>query len=306
VSADLGSSFDFAVALPAEYTVKDVLAFHGRDKEALSESVSAERIRKGVLLSGVPSIFDIEFDTSLSCARCAVQADGPMTPDMQSQARHIVASLLGLHIDPDAFVAFVAADPVFGPLSLRQRGLRIAQSASIFEALTWAIMGQQINVSFAVSLRRTFVQLAGRRHSSGMFCYPDAADAAGTAIDALTSRQFSRAKADTLLRLAELLAAGRLDLRPSPANPLSAICDALLAIKGIGPWTVNYVLLRGYGYADCSLHGDVAVRAAIGNLWGQDTRPTVAAADAFLQRYRPHRTMAAAHLWASLAKSSSY
>ena len=109
-----------------------------------------------------------------------------------------------------------------------------------------------------------------------------------------------------MLRLADLLASGRIDLQPGPSNSLDAICAALLAVKGIGPWTVNYALLRGYGYADCSLHGDVAVRAAIGNLWGHETRPSIAEAEALLARYRPHRTMAAAHLWASLNKTSNY
>jgi DNA-3-methyladenine glycosylase II len=77
------------------------------------------------------------------------------------------------------------------------------------------------------------------------------------------------------------------------------VSERLLAVKGIGPWTVNYALLRGWGYADCSLHGDVAVRNAIGRLLGTE-RPGLREAEAFLQAYRPHRTMAAAYLWASL------
>lgn len=303
--ADL-SSVVFTVPLPADYALADVLRFHGRDRQGLSEVVTDAGLRKAVLLDGTPTVFDIAVDATLTNARCAVLADGPVTATMASEARHIAASLLGLHIDPDAFVAFVAADPVFGPLSARQRGLRIAQSASIFEALTWAIMGQQINVAFAVTLRRTFVQLAGRPHSSGLICYPVATDAARLDVEALTARQFSRTKAETLLRLSATVASGELDLQARPDNPLDGICTALLGIKGIGPWTVNYALLRGYGHPDCSLHGDVAVRAAIAALWGHEARPDIAATDAFLQRYRPHRTMAAAHLWASLNKTSAY
>ena len=71
-------------------------------------------------------------------------------------------------------------------------------------------------------------------------------------------------------------------------------------MKGIGPWTVNYALLRGYGYPDCSLHGDVAIRAAFQRLLGEETKPDMARTEALLAQYRPHRTMAAAHLWASL------
>jgi len=300
------STSAFTLPLPRAYAVTDVLSFHARDKDALSEMVSDRQIRKAVLLADVPTVIDIMLDPSLENARCTVVADGPITPDMQAQVNDVAISMLGLHIDPDAFIDFVKADPVFGPLTARQHGLRIAQSASIFEALTWAIMGQQINVAFAVSLRRSFIRLAGRAHSSGLICYPCPADAARIDVEALTSKQFSRAKAETLLRLADLLASGKIDLQPGPANSLETICAALLAIKGIGPWTVNYALLRGYGYADCSLHGDVAVRAAIGNLWGHETRPSIAEAEAVLARYRPHRTMAAAHLWASLSKTSNY
>jgi DNA-3-methyladenine glycosylase II len=80
------------------------------------------------------------------------------------------------------------------------------------------------------------------------------------------------------------------------------ISRELLAIKGIGPWTVNYVLLRGFGYPDCSLHGDVAVRAALHQLSASAERPNMQEAEHLLERYAPHRTMAAAYLWASLGE----
>jgi DNA-3-methyladenine glycosylase II len=171
----------------------------------------------------------------------------------------------------------------------------------VFEALTWAIIGQQINLPFAISLRRTFILQAGRQHSSGLWCYPEAADVARLSAEDLTSRKFSTAKAETLLRFAKLIASGELDLEASASNPIEQISANLLAVKGIGPWTVNYGLLRGYGYADCSLHGDVAIRAALQRLLGEEAKPDMARTERLLQQYQPHRTMAAAHLWASLA-----
>jgi DNA-3-methyladenine glycosylase II len=189
-------------------------------------------------------------------------------------------------------------DALLGPVVQRMPGLRIVQSASVFEALTWAIIGQQINLPFAIALRRTFIQLAGRRHSSGLWCYPEAADAARLDVEALTTRKFSRAKAETLLRVATLVDSGELLLArdDDPAHT----ARVLLAVKGIGPWTVNYALLRGYGYADCSLHGDVAIRAAFQRLLGEEAKPDMARTESLLARYQPHRTMAAAYLWASL------
>jgi DNA-3-methyladenine glycosylase II len=287
-----------AIALPPGYRLRDVLAFHSRDTESVAEQVGAARLRKGVLLDGAAVELDVAFGPTE--AACTVRADGALSAPAMAQVDAALLNILGLRIDPQPFADFVAADPLLAPLVAAQPGLRIVQSASAFEALTWAIIGQQINLPFAIALRRTFILQAGRRHSGGLWCYPEAADVARLDVDALTSRKFSRAKAETLLRLARLVDAGELDLALPPSGDVGAVSAALLAVKGIGPWTVNYALLRGYGYADCSLHGDVAIRAALQALLGEDSKPDMARTEQWLAQYRPHRTMLAAHLWASL------
>jgi DNA-3-methyladenine glycosylase II len=289
------SRIALSIALPADYRRQDVMSFHGRDAEGLAERIAGERIRKGVMIKGAPAVLEIDLGAQPGQALCTVDVDGAPVED---QAHGMLLNVLGLRIDPAPFEAAVASDPLFAPLVARERGLRVIQSASVFEALSWAIIGQQINLGFAIALRRTFIGLAGRAHNSGLWCYPDAEDAARLDLDQLTSRKFSRAKAETLLRLARLVADGDLDL--DRGADLPTVSERLLAVKGIGPWTVNYALLRGYGFADCSLEGDVAVRTAIGRLLGAE-RPDLAEAAAFLANYRPHRTMAAAHLWASLS-----
>lgn len=293
------SRLELAIALPPGYRRQDVFAFHGRDAEGLAERIDGTCIRKGIVLDGVPAVFGIDLGAEPGQARCTVDADGALAPE---QAREVLLNLLGLRIAPEPFEAQVAGDPLFAPLVARERGLRVIQSATVFEALSWAIIGQQINLGFAIALRRSFIALAGRAHPGGLWCYPDAAGAARLELEALTSRKFSRAKAETLLRLARLVDEGALDLRRDA--DLAAVGARLLAVKGIGPWTVNYALLRGYGFADCSLEGDVAVRSAIGRLRGSAARPDLAEAAAFLAGYRPHRTMAAAHLWASLSQAA--
>ncbi|RYF03039.1 MAG: DNA-3-methyladenine glycosylase 2 family protein [Oxalobacteraceae bacterium] len=287
------------IALPAGYRREDALAFHGRDTEGLAERIEDGTIRKGVLLDGVPVQLQIVLDGDR--ARCTVDAAADIVPP---QAEAALVNMLGLRIDPAAFEAAVCDDPLFGPVVRRTPGLRVIQAATVFEALTWAIIGQQINLPFAIALRRSFIEQAGRPHPDGLWCYPEAADVARLDVEQLTSRKFSRAKADTLLRLARLVAEGALSLAPAADGGLAATAECLLAVKGIGPWTVNYAMLRGYGDPDCSLHGDVAVRSAIGRLLGMETRPGIAAAEAFLQAYRPQRTMAAAYLWASLNQLS--
>lgn len=301
----------FDLALPAGYDAAHALAFHGRDAGGPAERVEGARIRKGVLLDGAPVLLDLRLHAGHAACRVEVDAGAPSGVAARIDARlpAVLANVLGLNIDPAPFAAMVREDALFAPLVRRQPGLRVIQSATVFEALTWAVIGQQINLSFAIALRRSFIERAGRPHENGLWCYPEAADVARLDVEELTSRKFSRAKADTLLRLARLVADGALPLETLMADgDAERAGTALLAIKGIGPWTVNYALLRGYGYQDCSLHGDVAVRSAIGRLLGADDpagRPGLREAEAFLQAYRPQRTMAAAYCWASLNQANA-
>jgi DNA-3-methyladenine glycosylase II len=287
---------ELSIALPPGYRSADVVAFHARDLEGVAEQVTPDRIRKGVLHEGVPILLDVTL--APGAAHCLIDTDGELGPTTLAHAHEALRDILGLCIDPAPFEAMAQGDDLFGPVVQRQPGLRIVQSASVFEALTWAIIGQQINLAFAIALRRTFILQAGRQHSSGLWCYPEAADVARLAPEALTTRKFSGAKAETLLRVARMADRGELSLTRDD-DPATA-SQALLAVKGIGPWTVNYTLLRGYGYPDCSLHGDVAVRAAFQRLLGETSKPDIARTEALLARYQPHRTMAAAYLWASL------
>lgn len=285
-----------SIALPSGYRSSDVVAFHGRDAEGVAEQVTADHIRKGVVLDGVPVALDIALTPTK--ARINIDAGMALTPRAQSLLDDALLNVLGLRIDPAPFLAAAENDPLMGDAVRRNAGLRIVQSATIFEALTWAIIGQQINLSFAIALRRTFILQAGRQHGSGLWCYPEAADVAKLSVEDLTTRKFSRSKAETLLRLAQLVDNGSLSLERT--DDIEAASAALLAVKGIGPWTVNYALLRGYGYPDCSLHGDVAIRAAFQRLLGEECKPDMARTEGLLAQYKPHRTMAAAHLWATL------
>jgi DNA-3-methyladenine glycosylase II len=290
------SRVDITIDLPQDYRRQDVFNFHGRDAEGLAERIEGQCIRKGVMVDGVPTVLAIDLGARPGQALCTVDADGAPAP---AQIDDILLNVLGLRIAPEPFEAAVREDPLFAPLVARERGLRVIQSATIFEALSWAIIGQQINLSFAIALRRSFISLAGRAHPDGLWCYPEASDAARLDLEDLTSRKFSRARsrAPSSARRARR---SRVSALARDAD-LPTVSERLLAVKGIGPWTVNYALLRGYGFADCSLEGDVAVRTAIGRLLGAEERPNLAEAAAFLETYRPHRTMAAAHLWASLS-----
>jgi DNA-3-methyladenine glycosylase II len=154
------------------------------------------------------------------------------------------------------------------------------------------------------------IRLAGRRHSSGLWCPPGAAELDSIGDRRLRAAGYSTAKAEALLRVSRLVVDGALPLEAQPGEPvdLVSVREALLSVRGIGPWTADYTLLRGFGWADGSLHGDAALRNALRALLGATERISAQQAERWLQPFAPWRSLVAAHLWAhhaSVARTGS-
>lgn len=287
---------DLPLELPADYRTHDLLNFHRRDVQGLAERVTDAGLDKGILWQGIPARLALRFADGEARASLEVDGDVALEPlALRTLAEH----MLGLTQPVQAFEVEHGAHPLLGALIAANRGLRVPQSASPFEALSWAISGQQISLAVAISLRRKLIQLAGLRHSSGLFCYPDAAAVAALDEDALGQAGFSRAKSGTLLRLAREVVEGRLPLDEwLQDEPAEAIGQRLLALKGIGPWTVDYALLRGFARLDGSLHGDAAVRRQLQRLLGAEEKLDQPFVRDWLLPFAPWRALVAAHLWA--------
>lgn len=291
MSGELLASF----APPANYRIDDILAFHRRDPLEVAEKVDAGGLRKGLIWHGAPACLTVRFlagriEAGLDCEGEA--GDG-------QEFKRFAERMLGLDQSVDAFESRFRDHARIGPLLARQSGLRVPLAASPFEALSWAITGQQISVAAAVSLRRKLILAAGLRHSSGLFCYPDAAAVAALDAGRLREVGFSANKAATLGELARRVGDGDLPLqRWADSLAIDEIRARLLAIRGIGPWTVDYALLRGFGWLDGSLHADAAVRRGLQSLLGNDEALTEKQVKAWLADFSPWRALLAAHLWA--------
>jgi len=184
-------------------------------------------------------------------------------------------------------------------LIARHPGLRVPVAATPFEALTWAVTGQQISVGAATSIRRKLIEAAAVRHSGGLYCYPDANRIAGMAETDLRRAGFSSAKTQTLILLSQKVQDGSLPLEAwAQTLPVDDIRGQLQLVRGIGPWTISYTLLRGFGWLDGSLHGDVAVRRGLQSLQGATEKVSEEQAKRWLADFSPWRALVAAHLWA--------
>ena len=283
--------------LPAGYRAADVLAYHGRDPASPAERVRGSTLVKALTFGDDAAVLEIELEPQV--AWCRLHAP-PRVIERHIPAAHSVAlRLLGLTLDVAGFETRAARHPRMDAVTARRRGLRLPLTASGFDALCWAIIGQQINVTFASALRRELLDLAGTE-IEGMRAHPGPERVAQISVDELRRRRFSRTKAEYLIGAAQAVASGRLDA-DSLADGSAVIAERdLTRLRGVGTWTARYVLMRGAGFADCAPVGDVALAAALQKLTAAAERPRPEQVEELMRPFAPHRSLATFHLWASL------
>ncbi len=286
-----------SLKLPDAYRAKDILGFNQRDPLAIAEIVDQQSLSKGLLWHEQLARLTIQFKDN-AVAEVQLAIDGLAASDDQMTLQAKAKGLLGLNQDIEGFELAYKDHPQLGLLIAQNSGLRVPTCTTFFEAITWAITGQQISVNAAVSIRRKLIQRVGVEHSSGLLCYPDAKRVVNIEAGALRQLGYSNAKVKALLGVSEMVLAHQalLELTPT-AETVTEIYQRLHEIKGIGPWTINYALLRGLGWLDGSLQGDAGVRRSLQTLLRLTDKLSEQQTQDWLAPFSPWRALLAAHLW---------
>ena len=287
----LDASRGFALQLPRNYRAKEILAYHARDPASLSERSEENRIWKALVTPNGPAILELTLQPTTVVTK--IHADAKLSRDAVAGLHAKAIAMLGLTHDVGAFERehkkFVGD----------RRGLRLPLLPTAFDAMCWGIVGQQINIRFAGKLRQVLIALAGQSIGA-MRAHPTPAALAQLSMDDLTTRQFSRAKARYLIDAAQAVASGQLDIEGLRDGSAVAAEQALRAQRGIGVWTARYMLLR-LGFADIAPIGDSGLATALQRAYQLKERPDVVQSAVLMSDFAPYRSLATAHLWASLS-----
>lgn len=293
----VGESDGFVLGLPDGFRRDDVLAHFGRDPAGATERVSGSRAEKALVLDGTPVRLSFEF--SAARVRVRVLARTRPRPELMRAAHPLALRVLGLRGDPDAFERR-ARRAGFARLVSRRPGLRIPQTADAFEGLLWVVVGQQVNVAFASLCRSRLIELCRMDAGDGLLAHPTAREVAQLDYDALTGLQFSRSKAEFVIDAARQITGGELDLEGLRDEPAARVEKRLSDVRGLGPWSVQYLLMKSYGLADCVPVGDSGLATALQRFFDLDERPDPGRMRKLMEPFAPHRSFATLHLWKTL------
>ena len=198
--------------------------------------------------------------------------------------------MLDLDADPVAIDTVLGADPALRELVEAAPGLRVPSHVDGFEVAVRTIVGQQVSVAGAntvlgrhVPTKGTPVDfaLAADHGLTHAFPAPEAFAEADP-----TDMGMPHARARTIVSLAQAVADGKLELEPGVDR--EAVREQLLDMRGIGPWTADYVVMRALAHPDILLTTDLVLRREL-------ERRGITSDDT--ERWRPWRSYAGMHLW---------
>jgi DNA-3-methyladenine glycosylase II len=229
--------------------------------------------------------------------------NGDPTPAGKEFTKQYVTEWFDLETDLKPFYKMASKDPLLKDLVKKFYGYRIIGQPDLFESIIWAVLGQQINLQFAYTLKMRFVEQFGERvfwNNESYFLFPEPKLVTGLSHDVLLPLQFSRQKSNYAVTIAEAFANGVVSKEKLKGLSLPEAKEELIRIKGIGNWTANYALMKTFRYPDAFPLEDAGIHNAIKNLKKMDRKPTLDEVKKLFKKYKGWEAYATLYLWKSL------
>lgn len=290
-----GASVSLRLAFRSPFVASELFSFLGARAVPGVEEGTALRYARTLSLprgSGVATVLAPCEDEQFCRATVRLEDLRDLTTAVRRLRR-----LFDLDADPAAVSHVLGSDPVLSGGVGTLPGLRIPGHVDGAELAVRAVLGQQVSVAGARSIAGRLAEAHGSAVASlgegaGVSRLFPGPDVLGALSPAALPMPASRARA--LIALCQAIACGDLILEEGVDR--EEVSARLLALPGIGPWTVAYVRMRALADPDAFLPSDLGVRRALERR-GLPGDP--ASALSVAEAWRPYRSYGLQYLWAT-------
>ncbi len=234
--------------------------------------------------------------------RLRMAAEGRMGKSAQSAGLDAIGHILAFDLDLRPFYGMAKGDADLAPIVERFRGLRPVRHLSAFEALVTAITAQQVNLTFAGTIRGRMVKrwggklrVDGRTH----YAFPRPERLARARSSTLRAMQFSERKAEYVIGVARAALEGRLDENELRVLPVDEAVARLTGIRGVGRWTAEQMLFRAIGRVEAFPGGDLGVQKVVARYCFGEDRVDEQVARRRADSWHPWASLATTYLFAA-------
>lgn len=207
--------------------------------------------------------------------------------------------IFGLDESLKEFYRLAKKDPILSKVVERFYGMVPIRTTTVFEMVITAITEQQISLAVAVKIRARLVKKFGESikvNGKKYYAFPAPEKLASANSRGLLKIGLSRQKTSYIIGFSEKVSSGKFDVEGLRKKSDEKVIEELIKIKGLGPWTAEYVLARGLGRTDVFPADDLGVRAALGKIYGNGKPVSPQKARKILAKWKPYRRYATFYL----------
>ncbi|MBR0007418.1 MULTISPECIES: DNA glycosylase [Bacillus] len=266
------------ITLPEIFDMNANLGYLTREKNECMYEIENNIITKVIAIGEIRSLVQVSV---INNKQMIVQFLNDSRPVEQWKREEIVKYIhewFDLDNDLTPFYELAKADPLLKMPARKFYGLRVIGIPDLFEALCWGVLGQQINLAFAYSLKKQFVEAFGDSIEWNGKKYwvflPYERIARLTPTD-LADIKMTVKKSEYIIGIARLMASGELSREKLMKMNFKDAEKNLIKIRGIGPWTANYVLMRCLRFPTAFPIDDVCLIRSIKILRNMNRKPTI-------------------------------
>jgi len=236
-----------------------------------------------------------------------IQIRFPLQTPSKAAVEQVIAYIeewFDLERDLTPFYKMAQKDAILQQPVKKYDGLRIIGIPDLFEALVWAIIGQQINLTFAYTLKKRFVEHFGESviyEGRTYYVFPTCEKIASLEIEDLRALQFTVRKAEYIIAIAQAIASGELNKDKLLKEKNNAgVKKFLMTIRGVGAWTADYVLMKCFHDPTSFPIADVGLHNALKRQLALERKPTIEELKEFEVLWQGWQAYATFYLWRSL------
>ena len=241
---------------------------------------------------------------TLEAPELALELQGPeLSPDDVESATDRVSWLLGVDQDLAPFYELGRADQAMAGLVEQFYGLHLPHTASVFEALVLAVLGQQISTNVARIIRTLLIETFGPSaefDGETYYAFPRPASIWASSPAELHTMKLTQRKSEYVHGLAGSALDPEMGLECLEELTDREIVEKLVALRGVGMWTAQWALIRAVGRPDALPLGDLALRRIVSRLFMDGEDVNDAKVEEIAQRWSPYRTYATVYLFSAL------
>jgi DNA-3-methyladenine glycosylase II len=265
---------DIIIPLPKEFEMKINLGYLERNKNECMYEIENETITRVIAIDEIRTLVQIKVNDNNQMIVHFVEGK----PCDTTRVVRYIREWFDLDNDLTPFYKLAKADPLLKIPLEKFYGLRLIGIPDLFEALCWGVLGQQINLAFAYTLKKQFVEKFGDSiewNGKKYWIFPSFEQIAQLTPNDLADIKMTVKKSEYIIGIAQLMASGELSKQKlMKAGNFKDAEKSLIKIRGIGPWTANYVLMRCLRFPTAFPIDDVGLINAIKTLLNMDRKPT--------------------------------